>query len=122
MSPNGLPRRCRLHLKTDFKRIIKSGRKFQHQGLVLWTDVSRHTGPVRFAVVVSKKLGPAVIRNRSKRLLRETFRVSRTHFVSGADIIVSPQKSETVSSLQAAQNALMSLCQQAALLMPGTQE
>ena len=116
MLPNGLPRQSRLHLKRDFKRVIQGGHKYQHCGLVLWADTTRDTGPVRFAVVVSKKLGPAVIRNRSKRILREAFRNYRTHFVPGADVIVSPQKSETLSSLHAAQDALKTLCQQAALL------
>ena len=115
MLPHGLPHQSRLHLKRDFKRIIQSGHKFQHRGLVLWADVSRHTGPVRFAVVVSKKLGPAVVRNRAKRIVREAFRNERTHFVPGVDLIVSPQKSETLSSLHAAQDALKTLCQQAAL-------
>lgn len=117
MLPNGLPHQSRLHLKRDFKRIIQGGKKYQHRGLVLWADHTRNTGPVRFAVVVSKKLGPAVVRNRTKRILREAFRTFiKTHLVPGVDLIVSPQKSETLSSLHAAQDALKLLCQQAALL------
>ena len=118
MLPNGLPHASRLHLKRDFKRIIEGGTKYKTRGLVLWADKTcRSTGPARFAVVVSKKLGPAVVRNRSKRILREAFRTFRTHLVPGADVIVSPQQTQTTSSLHAAQEALKTVCQQAKLLI-----
>lgn len=116
MLPNGLPRRARLHLKRDFARIIQGGHKFQIQGLVLWTAPSTSTSSVRFAVVVSKKLGPAVVRNRTKRVLREAFRTTRAHLKTGVDIIVSPRDSEKLLTVQAAQEALTSLCGKAAIL------
>lgn len=117
MLPNGLPHASRLHLKRDFKRIIEGGTKYKTRGLVVWADVNpRRTGPARFAVVVSKKLGPAVARNRSKRILREAFRTFRTHLVPGVDVIVSPQQTQTTGSLHAAQQALKTVCQQAKLL------
>lgn len=116
MLPNGLPHRCRLHLKRDFERIIQGGTKFQEKGLVLWTDTSRQTGSARFAVVVSKKLGPAVVRNRTKRILREAFRTYKVRLKPGVDIIVKPQDSEKLHTVQAAQLALTSLCGQAALV------
>lgn len=116
MLPNGLPRCCRLHLKRDFARIIQNGTRYQEGGLVLWTEEFRQIGPVHFAVVVSKKLGPAVVRNRTKRILREAFRIVKVHLKPGANIIVSPRDSEKLSNVQAAQKALTSLCGKAALL------
>ena len=116
MLPNGLPRSRRLHLKRDFERIIQSGLKYHTSGLVLWGEVSHQAGPTRFAVVVSKKLGPAVVRNRTKRILREAFRTIKVRLKPGVDIIVNPQDSEKLSKVQAASIALTSLCEQAALL------
>ena len=115
MLSNGLPRRLRLHLKRDFETIIQAGHKFQNEELVLWCHM-RPSGSARFAVVVSKKLGPAVVRNRTKRVLREAFRTLQVRLKAGADIIVKPRQSERVSTVQAAQDALMSLCGNAALL------
>lgn len=118
MQPNGLPRLCRLHLKRDFEGIIRGGIKLQYNGVVLWgrPGVQEQARPARFAVVVSKKLGPAVVRNRAKRLLREAFRLNRKHILPGTDIIVSPRDGEKLSSVQAAQDALMTLCGKAELL------
>ncbi len=117
MLPNGLPHASRLHLKRDFKRIIEGGIKSKTLGLVLWAQINPSSaGRVRFAVVVSKRLGPAVARNRSKRILREAFRTFRTHLVPGADVVVCPQQTQTTSSLHAAQEALKTVCQQAKLL------
>ena len=117
MLPNGLPRSHRLHLKRDFQRIIQSGTRYEQSGLVLWSDISRTTGPARFAVVVSKKLGPAVVRNRTKRILREAFRTSQVRLKPGVDIIVKPRYSEKLSKVQAASDTLTSLCAKAALLV-----
>ena len=118
MQPNGLPHQCRLHLKQDFKRVFQGGIKLQYKGVVMWAvpGDKKINRPVRFAVVVSKKLGPAVQRNRAKRLLREAFRLSRTQIIVGTDIIVSPREGGQVSSVHAAQEALKTLCGQAALL------
>ena len=117
MLANGLPRFCRLHLKNDFQRVITGGIKLQYNGLVLWTLPNR-SEQVRFAVVVSRKLGPAVVRNRTKRLLREAFRLSRTHFIKGTDIIVCPRDSQKLSKVQAAHEALTTLGRQARIWEP----
>ncbi|MGN0016264.1 MAG: ribonuclease P protein component [Candidatus Avelusimicrobium sp.] len=118
MQPNGLPRLCRLHLKRDFEGIIRGGIKLQYNGVILWwrSGVCASAHPARFAVVVSRKLGPAVVRNRAKRLLREAFRLNRKNILPGTDIIVSPRDGEKLSNVQAAQDALMTLCGRAAIL------
>lgn len=118
MQPNGLPRLCRLHLKRDFEDIIRGGIKLQYNGVILWWRTGACSGarPARFAVVVSRKLGPAVVRNRAKRLLREAFRLNRKNILPGTDIIVSPRDGSKLGSVHAAQDALMTLCGKAALL------
>lgn len=123
MQPNGLPRLCRLHLKRDFEGIIRGGIKLQYNGVVLWarSGMREDSRPVRFAVVVSRKMGPAVARNRAKRLLREAFRLNRKNILSGTDIIVSPRDGEKLGNVHAAQEALMILCARAALLGPSSE-
>ncbi|MBO7191137.1 MAG: ribonuclease P protein component [Elusimicrobiaceae bacterium] len=116
MQPNGLPHQCRLHLKRDFERVILGGKKLKYNSVVCWYGYTNAQRPARFAVVVSKKLGPAVLRNRTKRLLREAFRQIRKNLVPGVDIVVSPKDATQLSNVQAAQLALTTLCGKAALL------
>ena len=116
MLPQGLPHRARIHLRRDFENIISQSEKYQNSGLTLWCRKTQSTGPARLAVVVSKKLGPAVVRNRTKRLIREAFRTNRVHLKTGADLIVKPRSSERLATVQATQQAFMSLCKKADLL------
>ncbi len=46
----------------------------------------------RIGLVVSRKVGNAVVRNRWKRLLREAFRLSRVDLPSGVDLVVVPRR------------------------------
>jgi ribonuclease P protein component len=52
--------------------------------------VANETSAPRFGVAATRKIGPAVIRNRAKRLARELFR--RHKIVAGLDIIIVPRR------------------------------
>ena len=121
MISQGLSKRHRLHLKNDFKNIIQHGKRIQGSHLVLWYKPAPtgQTEP-RIGIVVSKKLGGAVVRTRTKRLLREAFRLNREKLTGGMDYIFSPRRSEDWTSRQQAEQFLFSLCQQAGLLLQET--
>lgn len=107
----------RLHLKNDFKEVIQGGKRIQGDGLVLWhRPIPSGSQTQRMGIVVSKKLGGAVVRNRTKRLLREAFRINRTKLASGEDYIFSPRCSEKWTTLTQAQQILLSVCCRAKLL------
>ena len=117
MTSQGFPRSCRLHLKNDFKSIIRDGKRVQGPGLVLWWKPAPLGKKDRkMGLVVSKKLGSAVVRNRVKRLLREAFRLNRERLQSGVGYVFSPRNSEILDTAASAESAMLSLCERAGLL------
>lgn len=75
-----LPAEQRLRANRDFRRVYARGRSWKNEFAVLYSlrraesDAPGTTGR-RIGFVVSKKLGDAVVRNRSKRRLREAVRL-----------------------------------------------
>ena len=118
MTDWGLPRSRRLHLKNDFQQIIRDGKRIQGHGLVLWYKPSSHADQCRLGLVVSKKLGGAVLRNRTKRLLREAFRLNQENLAHGVDYIFNPRCSEELSTRDQTAQAMQFLCQKAGLWQP----
>ena len=64
-----LSRAQRIHLPTQFRRVIRRGAKAHRPTLVCYA-VSGETTLNRYGFVVSKSVGPAVTRNLVKRRLR----------------------------------------------------
>lgn len=113
----GLPKPFRLHLKKDFEAIIRNGHRLQGEGMVIWWRPSSYPGArTRLGIVVSRKLGGAVVRTRVKRLLRESFRLNRERLKPGTDVIISPRSSEILTDLYSVQSALLALCGKAGIL------
>lgn len=53
---------------------------------LLATDPS--SGPGRFGMTASRRIGPAVVRNRARRLLREAMRALPAFLPTGIDFVV----------------------------------
>lgn len=61
--------------RRDFERVFHQGRSYRHPLMRMTVCSVEHEGdPARVAFVAAKRLGCAVVRNRSKRVLREAAR------------------------------------------------
>ena len=75
--------------RADFELIYKSGLKQNGRLMTMFTR-ARETGCARLGIAATRKLGPAVTRNRAKRLVRELF---RHHKPAGSlDVVVVPRR------------------------------
>lgn len=79
----------RLTRRAEFLRVAAKGRKAPMPGLVLQALKRDDDAPARLGFTVTKKVGNAVIRNRTRRRLREAARlVLREQPVAGTDLVL----------------------------------
>jgi ribonuclease P protein component len=79
----------RLTRRAEFLRVAAKGRKAPTPGLVLQAMARGDTAPVRLGFTVTKKVGNAVVRNRTRRRLREAARLLlREAPAVGADLVL----------------------------------
>jgi ribonuclease P protein component len=74
---NHFSKRVRLLRPSDFERVFAARRSTSNPFLVLYGAANDVSHP-RLGIVVSRRVGGAVARNRWKRLLREAFRHAQT--------------------------------------------
>jgi ribonuclease P protein component len=79
----------RLTRRAEFLRVAAKGRKAPMPGLVLQALKRDDDAPARLGFTVTKKVGNAVIRNRTRRRLKEAARLLlRDQPVAGADLVL----------------------------------
>ncbi len=97
---HGLPPRSRLRFSSDFRRARETGQRIVLGCLIANWRVLDASDFSRVGVVSSKHIGPAVIRNRARRLLRESFRLNRQKLTRPVDVVLVARKSIADRSYQ----------------------
>jgi ribonuclease P protein component len=77
----------RLKLRREFRRVAASGQRTARPGLVL-QSLAAPGAPLRIGFTATKKLGNAVVRNRTKRRLREAARLLLAEAPPGWDLVL----------------------------------
>ena len=82
------PKSVRLRRRSDFLDVQRHGRKHQTTHLVV-LYLERPGETWRVGIVVSKKVGGSVVRNKVKRWLREVLRQTPTPSFSGDVVLIA---------------------------------
>ena len=65
-----LPRPLRLRSRSDFQRSRKEGKSYPGRFIVLSVLPDEEAKPLRFGIILTKKVGNAVVRNHTRRRIR----------------------------------------------------
>lgn len=78
----------RLTKNFEFKRVYKAGRRWSGPFFNMYT-LKKKDKTIRLGISVSKRVGKSVVRNKTKRRIREAFRKNVTKVRKGFDIVIS---------------------------------
>ena len=87
------PRSGRLLRHADFERVYKQGRRHFSTNMTVFYLRRVEGEGLRVGFTVSRALGGAVVRNRMKRRLRESVRLTRPVVGPSVDVVINPKKS-----------------------------
>jgi ribonuclease P protein component len=120
MKSFGFPKSVRLQRSAEFDRVFRIRATVSDGRLVMHFARGEVAG-TRLGLVVSRRCGNAVVRNRWKRMLREAFRLVLPELPGGLDLVVLPRSRE-VPSLAGLQESLRSLTARAATRLAARRE
>lgn len=83
---------------TEFQKVLKSGKWFGGECLVIYV-LTNNQKENRVGVAVGKKAGKSVVRNRIKRLIRETYRLNEENIQKGFDIVIVWRSSSNIDKI-----------------------
>jgi ribonuclease P protein component len=101
-----LPRGSRITRSREVRRGFDLGRSAASGPVVVYAFGRGDARPPRYALVVGRKWGDAVTRNRQRRLLREAFRTCRAALPAGFDFVLLPRAKFAGSRMHQVREAL----------------
>lgn len=110
-----LPPAFRLRQRSSFSRVYARGRSYATDLVVVYV-LPNKGGCSRVGFSVSKKVGGVVVRNRTKRVLREAVRLLLDEVASGYDIVLVARRKAAGASLEDIAPAVRSLFQRQGII------
>jgi ribonuclease P protein component len=109
-----MKRQYRLRRNSDFQRVRRSG-KFHASPLMVLAFLRNELDHSRFGIVVSKRVGKAVQRNKLKRRMREAMRLHLEQIKPGFDVILIARQSINQAGYADIEQSLKILLEKAGL-------
>ncbi|HUL30744.1 MAG TPA: ribonuclease P protein component [Thermodesulfobacteriota bacterium] len=92
----------------DFRRVMKFGRRISSRSFILFRHKNEYAFH-RLGIVAKKEIGPATFRNRTKRCIREFFRLHKHHVKGSYDFILMIKKGCSMNRSQETEEELSRL-------------
>ena len=102
--------------KNHIFRKLYSSKGVANSYFVLYARPNRSESN-RIGITVSKKLGHAVVRNRTRRRIREIYRLNEERFAPGWDIVVVARTRAVEAPFGKLNDTFLSLAQKSGLLV-----
>mgnify|MGYP000929542171 CR=1 FL=1 len=113
-----LPSTLRIKASRDFARLKREGAGHQGRYLVLSVLHDAEVAPFRFGLVTTRRLGPAVVRNRVRRLLREVVRDQQSRIKPGVMMVIIARWRAPEASLNELKKDWLKTAARAGILNP----
>ncbi len=110
-----LPQSARLKHKSDFNRVYAKGRSYSTDLVVMYVAPTRAEN-TRVGFSISSKVGKSVVRNRTRRLLREAVRLLLPVIRQNCDIVIIAKKKAADADFWEIYSAVEKLFRRAGLL------
>lgn len=110
----------RIKKNDDFQTVFKQGKSFANRQFVVYMYKNEQQVPFRIGLSVSKKLGNAVVRNRVKRCIRQSFTEMKEDIKPGWDFIVIARKPAVTMTCPEVKGSLMHVLKLAKALQTPT--
>ncbi|WP_315117040.1 ribonuclease P protein component [uncultured Clostridium sp.] len=109
-------KKYKLRKNAEFRVVYRRGRSISNDLLVLYTYRNGKNNFNRLGVSVSKKVGKSVIRNRTRRLIKETYRLNSSRVKQGYDLVVIARTNAKDKNYKQIENSLINLFKRAGIL------
>jgi len=109
-------RAARIKQGRDFARVRQQGERLTTGCLIANWQPLAMTAHSRLGVVTTRRLGDAVVRNRARRLLRETVRLNQHDLVTPVDLVLVARPSIVGKGLAAIERDFLTTLGRAGLL------
>ena len=111
--PLRLPKGSRIRRGTEVRRTLDLGRSAASGPVVVYAYDRADGRPARYALIVGRRWGDAVTRNRHRRLLREAFRTARPRLPPGFDLALLPRSKFEQARMARVREALVGAAERA---------
>lgn len=108
----------RLRKRDEFARVFRHGQSIANKNFVLYYRKNPSVSHFRLGISVSRKVGGAVVRNRIRRLVKESARLSKEKVKPNFDLILIAKKPAAELDFWECKKNVLHILNKAQILVP----